>query len=179
MHPGEDCAAEVQRVWARLPAQSGEIPEEDLDSGTMTQLRVAVLGRYVGSHIRRPHIYLAAILFWHIGYTAFYEVRFENNFPDGDMSKVPGDTTYLVPLLIFLYLWCKTDTKDRHIDLPFLPSVLVPLLFPIGVPYYFVRTYGLRRGLLHIGLAVIFAALCLAVAKITYMVYFYLLIVAH
>jgi hypothetical protein len=145
----------------------------------MAQLRVAGLGRYVGSHIRRAHIYLAAILFLHIGYTAFYEVRFESNFPDGDINRVPGPATYWVPLLIFLYLWCKADAKDRHVDLPFFQSVLVPLLFPVGVPYYFVRTYGHRRGLLRIGLAVIFAAACFAVAKITFMVSFYLLIVAR
>jgi F0F1-type ATP synthase assembly protein I len=129
--------------------------------------------------MRRAHIYLASILLLHIGYVLLYAVQFWSNVPDGDMDKVPGPATYWIPLLILLYFWCKADAKDRHVNLPLLPSVLVPLLFPIGVPYYFLRTYARRRALLHIGLAVIFAAACLAVAKLTYMLAFYYLIVAR
>ena len=129
--------------------------------------------------MRRAHIYLASILLLHSGYIVLYEVQFWNNFPDGDMGKVPGPATYWIPLLILLYLWCKADAKDRHVDLPFFPSVLVPLLFPIGVPYYFLRTYARRRVLFHIGLAVIFAVACLAVAKVTYMLAFCYLVGAR
>ena len=129
--------------------------------------------------MRRAHIYLASILLLHIGYVLLYAVQFWNNVPDADMDKVPGPATYWIPLLILLYFWCKADAKDRHVDLPLLPSVLVPLLFPIGVPYYFLRTYARRRALLHIGLAVIFAAACFAVARLTYMLAFYYLIVAR
>ena len=129
--------------------------------------------------MRRAHIYLISILLLHIGYAVLYQVQFSNNFPDGDMDKVPGPATYWIPLLILLYLWCAADAKDRHVDLPVLRSVLVPLLFPIGVPYYFLRTYARRRALLHIGLAVIFAAACLAVAKVTSMLAFYYIIVAR
>jgi hypothetical protein len=145
----------------------------------MMHLRVAGLGRYVGSHIRRAHIYLASILVLHIGYIVLYAVQFWSNLPDEDMDKVPGPVTYWAPLLILLYLWCKADAKDRHVDLPFFHALLVSLLFPIGVPYYFLRTYSRRRALLHIGLAVIFAGACLAAAKLSYMLTFYLLIVAH
>lgn len=145
----------------------------------MMYVRVAGLGRYVGSHIRRAHIYLASILVLHIGYIVLYAVQFWSNFPDRDMDKVLGPAAYWAPLLILLYLWCKADAKDRHVDLPFFQALLVPLLFPIGVPYYFLRTYPRRRALLHIGVAVIFAAACLAAAKLSYMLAFCFLIVAH
>ncbi len=129
--------------------------------------------------MKRAHIYLASILLLHVGYITLYEVQFWNNFPDGDWDKVPGPATYWLPLLMLLHLWCKADAKDRHVDLQFFPSVLVALLFPIGVPYYFLRTYPRRLALLHIGLAVMFAAACLAVAKVTYMLVFYHLMVAR
>jgi hypothetical protein len=145
----------------------------------MEQFRITPFGQYVRSHIRHQHIYLAAILLLQIGYVIFYQVRFWNNFPDGDMDQVPDGTGYWIALVILLYLWCRADAKDRQVALPLIASVLVPLLFPVGVPYYFLRTYSRRRALLHIGLAVAFAAVCLSVARITGQVAFYYIIVAH
>src|SRR4051812_43158081 len=111
----------------------------------MEQFRIAPFGRYVQSHIRRQHVYLAAILVMQIGYAIFYQVRFWNNFPDGDMNQVPDGTGYWIVLVILLYLWCRADARVRQVNLPLPLSVLVPLLFPVGVPYYFWRTYGRRR----------------------------------
>jgi hypothetical protein len=166
----------VVRVLLRLTHGSRR---NGADDGDM----ICIYGDFTGRDLprramRRARIYLAGILILHIGYIALHEVRYWNNFPDGDMDKVPGPAAYWVPLLILLYLWCRADAKDRNVDFPLLSSVLVPLFFPIGVPYYFLRTYDLRRAVLHIGLAAIFAAACFAVAKLTFMLAFYYLIAA-
>jgi hypothetical protein len=148
-------------------------------SSVMEQSRITRFGQYVRSHTRFKHVYLAAIVLLHIGYAIFYQVRFWNNFPDGDMNQVPDGTGYLIALVILLYLWFRADARYRKVDPPLILSVLVPLLFPVGVPYYFLRTYSRRRALLHIGLAVAFALACLSVANITGLMAFYYIIVAH
>ena len=145
----------------------------------MEQLRIATFGRYLRSHIRHQHVYLAAILLLQIGYAIFYQVQFWNTFPDGDMNQVPDGTGYWIAWVIFLYLWCRADAKDRQVGLPLLASVLVPLFFPLGVPYYFLRTYPRRSAWLHIGLALLFAVACVAVGRITARIAFYYIIVAR
>src|SRR3954452_7262236 len=110
----------------------------------MEQLRIAIFGRYLRSHIRHQHVYLAAILLLQIGYAIFCQVQFWNTFPDGDMNQVPDGTGYWIAWVIFLYLWCRADAKVRQVGLPLVASVLVPLFFPLGVPYYFLRTYPRR-----------------------------------
>lgn len=44
-----------------------------------------------------------------------------------------------VPLAVLLFMWCKADTAERSIDSPPGATVLVGLLAPLGVPYYFFR----------------------------------------
>ena len=140
---------------------------------------MAAFGGYVRSHISHQHVYLAAILLLQIGYAIYYQVRFWNNFPDGDMDPVPDGTGYWIGLVILLYLWCRADAKVRQVNLSFLLSVLVPLLFPVGGPYYFLRAYSRRRAWLHIGLAILFAIGCVSVATMTGQVAFYYIIVAR
>jgi hypothetical protein len=62
----------------------------------------------------------------------------------------------------WLYVWLKSDAGDRRIPLSLGTSMLVPLLFPIGIPYYYFRTYTTRTAILRIGLATLFAAACIA-----------------
>ena len=58
------------------------------------------------------------------------------------------------PTAILLYLWCKTDARNRGIEVPPGASLLVGMLSPIGVPYYYFRILSVRNALLHL----IFAA---------------------
>jgi len=95
------------------------------------------------------------------------------------MNQAPDGTGYWISWVIFVYLWCRADAKDRQVGLPLLASVLVPLLFPLGVPYYFLRTYPRRRAWLHIGMALLFAVACVAVARITAGIAFYYIIVVR
>ena len=44
-----------------------------------------------------------------------------------------------VPLAVLLFMWCKADMEERRIDSPPGATVLVGLLAPLGVPYYFFR----------------------------------------
>jgi len=145
----------------------------------MEHSRLLAFGRYVRSHIRHQQAYLAAILVLHIGYALFYQVRFWNNFPDGDQNQVPDGTGYWIALVFLLFLWCRADARFRQVDLSLLASVLVPLLFPVAVPYYFLRTYSRGRAWLHIGLAILFAVSCVSVAAITGQVAFYYIIIAR
>ena len=48
------------------------------------------------------------------------------------------------PLAILLFMWCKSDMAERNIVGPAGATVLVGLLAPIGVPYYFFRALPWR-----------------------------------
>ncbi|HEY5754841.1 MAG TPA: hypothetical protein VIU34_03410 [Steroidobacter sp.] len=53
----------------------------------------------------------------------------------------PQDVAMLfwLPLAVLLFIWCKSDMAERSIDSPPGAAVLVGLLAPVGVPYYFFR----------------------------------------
>jgi hypothetical protein len=112
--------------------------------------------------MRRSHVYLALIVLLHVAWAARKQAETWLYWPDGDMSKMLGSGFYLAPLLVLIYMWRRSDSKEREVRLSLVPSVLVPALFPVGIPYYFFRTYSLRPALAHVGLAVLFAAICFA-----------------
>jgi hypothetical protein len=124
--------------------------------------------------MKRAHICLVAIVALHIVYPALWAARFWL-YPLGEVldggeapvADVPVGIrlidirSYWLALLVLLFLWCRADATDRRIQIPSAVSVLVSLLFPIGVPYYFFRTYPLNRALVHIGWAVAFVVICI------------------
>ena len=47
-------------------------------------------------------------------------------------------------LAMLLFMWCKADISERNIEGPAGATVLVGLLAPVGVPYYFFRALPRR-----------------------------------
>lgn len=75
--------------------------------------------------------------------------------------------TYVLGLLVFIFLWCRADAKFRKIRIRVRIAALIAVLFPVGVPFYFLRTYALGRAIAHIGLSVVFVASCVAAMSLT------------
>jgi hypothetical protein len=61
-----------------------------------------------------------------------------------------------IAFAVLLFAWCKADAASRSIRPPRGAPILVALVAPIGVPYYFFRTRPGRTALRDIGKAVIF-----------------------
>jgi hypothetical protein len=118
--------------------------------------------------MRRAHVVLLAILVLSFGCSAVLEVTFLRWLPDGPHPVWANfiEPGYWVALLVLIYVWCASDAKDRGVSLPFGVTVLVPLLFPIGVPYYYFRTYPAGSAFLRVGLAALFAVACIAALKL-------------
>jgi hypothetical protein len=116
--------------------------------------------------MRRSHIFLVMILALHFAMGAGWEYRFWNYYPDGYPPRLLD--WFLTPYVywsivaISLYFWSRTDAKLRGISLPAVATFIVPLLFPIGVPYYFLRTYQVRPAVVRIGLSAAFVGACIA-----------------
>jgi hypothetical protein len=116
--------------------------------------------------MRRASFILVGIVALQFCIAALAERQFWRYFPDGDIPKwveLLGPCNW-VAIVGLLYLWCRADAKDRRVTIPVATSILVPLLFPIGVPYYYLRTYPARTAFQHIGMAVVFIACCIGVA---------------
>jgi hypothetical protein len=112
--------------------------------------------------MRRSQVFLALIVVLHVGWAARKQAETWLHWPHGDMSKLLSSSFYWVPLVVLLYMWFKADSVERRVHLPMWASFLVPATFPIGIPYYYFRTYPLRPALVHVGLAACFAAICVA-----------------
>jgi hypothetical protein len=82
--------------------------------------------------------------------------------PDAEPNWMVSPTIYWVPLLLLLFMWCVVDAKERRIHRPFGWAMFVSLLFPIGVPTYFARTYSARPAIVRISLATLFVTACIA-----------------
>jgi hypothetical protein len=112
--------------------------------------------------MRRSYVYLALIVVLHVAWAAQKQAEAWLSWPDGDMSRMLGSSFYFAPLLVLIHMWRRSDSKERDVSLSLVPAVLVPAIFPVGIPYYFFRTYPFRPALAHFGLAVLFAAICFA-----------------
>ena len=112
--------------------------------------------------MKHPHIYLGVIILLHGVSAALWEVWFWNyahhGRPEGDWMVSPA--IYWMPLFFLIFIWCRVDSSQRMVRLPFGVSVLVTFLFPIGVPYYFFRIYSRRLALIRTGQFLVFAAAC-------------------
>ncbi len=112
--------------------------------------------------MRRSRAFLALIVVLHVSWAARKQAETWLYWPDGDMSKLLSSGFYCVPLLILLYMWVKADSEERSVHLPIWASFLVPATFPVGIPYYYFKTYPLRPALVHVGLAALFGVTCVA-----------------
>ena len=65
-----------------------------------------------------------------------------------------------VVLALLLFAWCKAHAASRGIKPPTGAAVLSALIPPIGLPYYFFRSYPWRRALLSLGKALLIFLLC-------------------
>ena len=124
--------------------------------------------------MRRAHIYLLAILLLHAGVAAVDEAYWWLYAPDGEgiaeAAWMISPVIYWVPLVVLLFVWCIVDARNRHVKRPLGAAILVALVFPVGVPYYYWRTYARRAAVVHIGLFVIFAVACFATLRFARMI---------
>jgi hypothetical protein len=113
--------------------------------------------------MRRASFFLVGIVASQFGIAALARRQYWRYFPEGDAPKWVEflGPCHWVAVVGLLYLWCKADAKDRRVRIPVATSILVPLFFPIGVPYYYLRTYPTRTAFQHIGMAVVFTACCI------------------
>ncbi len=73
------------------------------------------------------------------------------------MGARPQDiaTIFWLPLAVLLFTWCKSDVAERNINSPPGATVLVGLLAPVGVPYYFFRALPWQKATVAIVLALL------------------------
>ena len=114
--------------------------------------------------LRWTGFYLGALIALQFGVGAFVEAEQWLYFPDDDVSisAYALSGCYWITIMGLLYGWCRADAKYRHLAIPAVEFVLVALLFPIGVPYYYLNTYPRGAALLHIAGAAAFVLSCVA-----------------
>ena len=105
--------------------------------------------------------YLVLIVVLCFGWGARKHAEMWLIWPDGDFRMEAGLAYFFGPLALLLFLWCRADAKARRVKLSFAESIMIPLLFPIGVPYYFFRSHDVRPAFVHVALAVAFAGVCI------------------
>ena len=112
--------------------------------------------------MRHANLYLGAIILLHAAAAALSEAWFWNYAPDGGSAGdwMISPAIYWIPLLCLIFIWCRIDANQRKVRLSFGGSMLVTLFFPIGVPYYFFRTYSRRLALVRSGQFLAFIAAC-------------------
>ncbi|HET6552972.1 MAG TPA: hypothetical protein VFG49_05470 [Dyella sp.] len=49
-------------------------------------------------------------------------------------------------LVILLFAWCKAHAVSHQITAPKAAALLVGIIPPVGIPYYFFRGFGWREG---------------------------------
>jgi hypothetical protein len=110
------------------------------------------------------NIFLGAILLLHGLVFALSEYWFWNYVPDGgpEGNWMRNPALYWLPLLCLVFFWAVADSKRRKSSFSYISLSVVAILFPVGVPYYFLKTYGRRAALLHVFMFAIFASACLA-----------------
>ena len=124
--------------------------------------------------MRSASLFLAGIIAWQFGFAALSEAQHWLYFPDASipLGLQIISKCYWLGIVGFIYCWCRADAKSRHLVIPVATSLFVPLLFPLGVPYYYLHTYPTRRAFAHIGMFLIFVASCVVVLWAGHMVAF-------
>ena len=117
--------------------------------------------------MRRDRILLALLLLLHVVYFSRKEAEQWFIWPDGDFARAVGPIWYWAPLLALAWLWCGTNAAYRHVKLSVGGALLAGVLFPIGVPYYFLKTYDKAQAIRQIGWFVAFACACVALGALS------------
>lgn len=116
--------------------------------------------------MKHSDVYLVAIALLHACVTALDESYFWLHAPDGAGLETAGwmrsPFLYWVPLVVLLCVWCLVNARSRAVRMPFWKALLVALLFPIGVPYYYWTTYPRASAIAHLGLFASFLGICFA-----------------
>jgi|SRR5579862_5720046 len=99
----------------------------------------------------------------------------EPSFPNpGQMFNETGAIQSIL-MAILLFAWCKAHAAANKIKIPTGAPILVAIIAPIGIPYYFFRGFGWRKGFSLLLLAII-TFLCFSVL---YAISFTLSMAAH
>lgn len=114
--------------------------------------------------MRITHFYLVAILLLHLIVGILGQVYFWNYVPDGGPGGdwMTSPAIYWPPLLALICLWLHADAKHRHAMLPAWLLIGAPIVFPIGIPFYYFRSSELPIAFSRLGLFLLFACSCLA-----------------
>jgi hypothetical protein len=84
----------------------------------------------------------------------------------GDDLRVAG-VAQAFPVGILLFAWCKADAAHRGVKEPTGAALLVGLLAPVGVPYYYLRILSPGDALLRIaGAAGVFVLMAVVTAAV-------------
>src|SRR5690348_2679750 len=110
--------------------------------------------------IRVTHLCLLAIVLIGFVYGVAWEVRFWNYMPDGGPGGdwMVSPLLYWPPILILIFVWLREDAKRQAVRIPTWLSLAAPMIFPIGLPYYFFRTSPVRRGFIRLAMFLLFVA---------------------
>ena len=67
---------------------------------------------------------------------------------------------HAVVLSVLLFAWCKSHAATLGVVPPMGAPLLVGLIAPVGIPYYFFLAFSWRRALLAMGKTLLFAVFC-------------------
>jgi hypothetical protein len=70
----------------------------------------------------------------------------EAHLPHGGELLSEIAVPHTVVLAILFFAWCKAHAAARGIVPPTYAPLLVGIIAPIGIPYYFLRGFGWRKG---------------------------------
>ena len=89
-----------------------------------------------------------------------------------DSSIGSGLTTLLgaVALIVGILHWCNADAEERNFEMSHGLRILIILLALFALPYYFIKSRGLRNGVIATGIAFLFWVLVYFVSVITLLV---------
>ena len=62
----------------------------------------------------------------------------------------------LVANIVAIIYWCNVDAEERNFDFTLGQRIFIVLFALIGLPYYFVKSRGVRNGLISTGYAFLF-----------------------
>jgi len=71
---------------------------------------------------------------------------------------------YWLVLSALLFTWCKSHAATLGIAPPAGAPLLVGLIAPVGIPYYFFRVFSWHRAFLAMGKTFLFAVSCIALS---------------
>ena len=71
----------------------------------------------------------------------------EPHLPNAGQPFNPVGTAQSLVLAFLFFAWCKAHAAKHHIAPPAAAALLVGIIPPVGIPYYFFRGFGWREGI--------------------------------